>query len=545
MLQPSMHRLSVLLVLAACAGSPPAPHPASAPVHLQLLAFNDFHGNLEPPGGTVRLPDGTVPAGGGAWLAAHVARLRAEVPATVVVAAGDLVGASPLASALSHDEPSIALMDELGLDVTSVGNHEFDHGLEELLRLQRGGCRAGASCAGGRFAGARFTYLAANVVDRSGQGIFPGTALRTVGGARVGFIGVVLRDTPTVVTPTGVAGLSFLDEAEAVNAAVPPLREAGADAVVVLIHQGGAQAPGSPPDGCQGFSGPLVEIAQRLRGVDVIVSGHTHQAYLCPDLAGALATSAGAYGRFITRIELEVDPAGHRLLSRRASQIPVTHAIAPDPQAKALVDQAIAEAAPLASQRVGRLAVALTRAASGAGESSLGDVVADAHLLATRHLGATLAFTNPGGLRADVPAGDVNYAQAFAAQPFGNTLVTLTLTGAQLLEALEQQWTGSRPRILQPSSNVTYSWSESAAPGAKVVPGSLRVDGRPLARDARVKVTVNSFLATGGDGFRVFTAGADRLGGPPDLEALIAYLRPTLEGAPLPRPSGPRLIQIP
>jgi len=540
-----MHRLFLLLVLAACAATPPAPHPATGPVHVQLLALNDFHGNLEPPTGTIRLPDGTVPAGGGAWLAAHVARLRAEEPDTLVVGAGDLVGGSPLASALTHDEPSITLMDALGLDVSSVGNHEFDEGLEELLRLQRGGCRSDEACKGPAFAGARFTYLAANVFDRTGKTILPATVLKNVGGASIGFVGVVLRETPSVVASGGVAGLTFGDEAEAVNAAVPKLRAAGADAVVVLIHQGGAQSPGSDPDDCRGFSGPLVDIAQRFRGVDVIVSGHTHQTYVCPELGGALATSAGAYGRFLTRIELTLDPVQHKVLSRRATQVAVTHDVAPDPRAKAIVDRAVAEAAPLASRRVGRLAVGLTKSSSSAGESTLGDVVADAHLAAGKKSGAAIAFTNSGGLRADLPAGDITYGQVFAAQPFGNTLVTFTLTGAQLLTALEQQWVGSRPKILQPSANVTYTWSAAAAPGSKVVPGSLKVDGRVLAPDARVRLTVNSFLASGGDGFAVFAEGTDRVGGPPDAEALVDFLRPTLEGAALPRPSGPRISQVP
>ncbi|MGZ6130776.1 MAG: bifunctional metallophosphatase/5'-nucleotidase [Myxococcaceae bacterium] len=543
-----MHRLSLLLTLAACAGSPPAtpaPHAAAGPVHLQLIAFNDFHGNHEPPSGTVRLPDGTVPAGGGAWLAAHVARLRAEEPdATLVVGAGDLVGASPLPSALTHDEPTIALMDVLGLDVSSVGNHEFDEGLDELLRLQRGGCRTDAPCKA-PFAGAHFTYLAANVTDRSGKTILPGTLVKKVGGATVGLVGVVLHETPSLVTPSGVAGLTFGDEADAVNAAVPRLREAGADVIVVLIHQGGAQASGSPPGDCRGFKGPLLDIAQRFRGVDVIVSGHTHQTYVCPDLGGALTVSSGAFGRFVNRIELEVDPAQHRVLSRRATQVPVTHAIAPDPRAQAVVDRAVADAAPLAGLHVGRLATGLTRTQSAAGEASLGDLVADAHLAATRKTGAAVAFTNSGGLRSDLPAGEVTYAQVFAAQPFGNTLVTFTLSGAQLVSALEQQWLGSRPKILQPSANVAYTWSAAAAPGAKIVPGSLKVDGHPLAADARLRVTVNSFLASGGDGFSVFADGADRVGGPPDLEALVEYLRPTLDGTPLPKPSAPRITQVP
>jgi len=541
-----MHRAFLLLALAACAGSPPPQHAATAPVHVQLLALNDFHGNLEPPSGTVRLPDGTVPAGGGAWLAAHVAKLRAEEPDTLVVGAGDLIGASPLPSALTHDEPSIAVMDALGLDVSSVGNHEFDEGADELLRLQRGGCRADdPQCKPPGFPGAHFTYLAANVSDRNGNTFLPATALKKVGGATIGFIGVVLRETPSVVTPSGIAGLTFGDEADAVNAAVPKLRQAGADAIVVLIHQGGAQAPGSPPGECRGLTGPLVDIAQRFRGVDVIVSGHTHQTYVCSDLGGALTTSAGAFGRFLTRIELDLDPVQHRVLARKATQVAVMHDIAPDARAKAIVDRAVADAAPLAGKRVGRLAVGLSRKASEAGESSLGSVVADAHLAVTRKNGAAIAFTNSGGLRADLPAGDVTYAQAFAAQPFGNTLVTFTITLGQLTTVLEQQWLGSRPKILQPSANVSYAWSASAAPGSRVVPGSLKVDGRPLAPDTRVRLTVNSFLAAGGDGFTVFAKGTDRVVGPPDLEALVEYLRPTLDGAALAKPTGPRITQSP
>src|SRR5215813_9214762 len=491
-----MHRLRVLLLLAAaCAGGSHVAGTTAEPVHVQLLAFNDFHGYLEPPPATARPLDTGVPIGGVAWLAAHVERLRQQEP-TVVVAAGDLVGASPLASALAHDEPSIAAMDALGLELSSVGNHEFDEGVQELKRLQRGGCHPGETCPDGPFPGAHFTYLAANVLDATGATLFPGSVLKKVGGATLGFIGVVLRETPTVVTPSGITGLTFLDEADTVNALVPKLRAAGADGVVVLIHQGATPAPGSPPDSCRGLTGPLVEVVQRFRGVDVVVSGHTHQIYVCPDLAGALVTSAGSFGRLLTRISLEVDPIQHRVLSRSAVQVPVTHDLPPDPKIQALVDRAVARAAPL-------------------------------------------------GLRADLPAGTVTFGDVFSAQPFGNTLVTVTMTGAQLLEALEQQWKGSRARILQLSANVRYSWSESAAVGARVVPGSVRVDGRPLDPGGRYRVTVNSFLAAGGDGFEVFTRGTERVGGPPDADALVQYLRPSLNGTPMAPPGGGRIAKVP
>ena len=348
-----------------------------------------------------------------------------------------------------------------------------------------------------------------------------------------------------MVTPSGIAGLTFLDEAETANALVPKLRAAGADAVVVLIHQGATPAPGSPPDACRGLTGALVELAQRFRGVDVVVSGHTHQTFVCPDLGGALVTSAGSYGRLLTRISLEVDPVQHRVLSRSANQVLVTHDIPPDPGAQAIVERAVAKAAPMAQRPVGRLVARLSRSGGATGESPLGDVVADAHLAATREARAGLAFTNPGGLRADLPAGTVTFGDVFSAQPFGNTLVTVTMSGAQLLETLEQQWTGSRPAILQPSANVHYSWSEAAPPGARVVPGSVRVDGRPLDPAARYRVTVNSFLAAGGDGFEAFTRGTERVGGPPDAEALVEYLRPSLNGPPIAPPGGGRIAKVP
>jgi 5'-nucleotidase len=532
MLPQHMHRLLLAALLLGCAGSPPAPV-SSAPVHLQLLAFNDFHGNLEPPSSTVRLTDGTVPAGGAAWLSAHVAHLRAQEPNTLVVAAGDLIGASPLVSALEHDEPSIAAMDGLGLEVSSVGNHEFDRGVDELRRLQKG---------------ARFTYLAANVLNvQTGETVFPGSVLKRVDGVTVGLVGVVLKDTPQVVRPEAITGLRFIDEAEAVNAAVPKLRAAGADVVVVLIHQGGTPARGSPPNGCQDLAGPLTEIVPRFHDVDLVVSGHTHQAYLCPDLGGTLVTQAGAFGRFLTRVLLTIDPTQHRVVEKVATQVPVTHDLPPDPTVGRIVDKAVSDAAPLARRRVGRLGVTLSRGQNAAGEAPLGDVVADAQLAATaRTAGATVAFTNPGGLRTDLPAGDLSYGQAFGALPFGNTLVTLTLNGAQLRSLLEQQWTGtSQTKILQPSANVSYAWSESAPKGSKLVAGSIRVGGRLVDPNSKVRVTVNSFLASGGDGFSVLAEGTERVGGPSDLDALVDYLKPTLEGRPLPAPACGRIHKAP
>ena len=314
--------------------TPTSPSAATPLVHLQILAFNDFHGHLEPPTGAngvvlvaptdplassadARPTDAgvmLVPAGGAAYLTAHVARLRAENPATIVVSAGDLTGASPLISSLFADEPSVLAMNRLGLDIEAVGNHDFDRGLPELRRLGRPGCSLG-DCDAGSFAGASFDYLAANVIDTAtGRTIFPPYSIRDVGGARIAFIGETLKETPSLTRPGAVTGLAFRDEADTANALVPELQSRGVSAIVLLLHQGGMQVRGGTYDGCQGFSGDLVPILDRLSpAIEVVISGHTHQAYDCV-LGGRLVTSAASYGRLLTKVDLTIDPSTHRIV---------------------------------------------------------------------------------------------------------------------------------------------------------------------------------------------------------------------------------------
>jgi len=531
-------RLAIALLAAAgllaCA---PAPTRPTGPVEVKILAINDFHGNLRPPQGGIRTRDPldagktvNVPAGGAEHLASAVSELRAKNPNHIFVAAGDLVGASPLASALFHDEPTVEALGLMGLEASAVGNHEFDHGSAELLRLQRGGCHPTGGCKGPqRFAGAKFRWLAASTIDtRSGQTLLPAYHVKRFQGIPVAFIGLTLKDTPQIVVPSGVAGLQFRDEVQTVNALVPELRRQGIEAIVVLIHEGGL--PSGDYDECPGISGPIVRIVEQFdAAVDLVVSGHTHRAYNCR-IAGRLVTSADKYGTLVTEIDLVLDPASGDVREARARNLIVrTDRFAKDPAQTSLIEQYERLAAPLAKRSVGRAFAALTRDESPAGEMPVGQLVADAQLAATSGDGAQLALMNPGGLRAAL-AGDANglvrYEDLFAVQPFYNNLVTITLTGAQLQRALEQQWLNQpRPRVLQVSRGFGYSWDAAKPAGERVVPGSLRLHGAVIEAQQKLRVTINSFLAGGGDNFTVFKQdGQDARTGIMDIDALERYV---------------------
>ncbi len=548
----------------------PTPEATAPLVHVQILAINDFHGNLQPPEGSngvvlvaptdplASSPDAVatdagvslVPAGGAAYLAAHIARLRADNPATVVVSAGDLTGASPLLSNLSRDEPTILVMNRLGLEIEGVGNHDFDRGVPELMRLQHPGCALG-DCDAGTFAGASFQYLAANVIDdATGRTLLPPYAIRDLGGARVAFIGETLRQTPSVTRASQVQGLTFADEAATANALVPELQSQGVSAIVLLLHQGGMQSLGGPYDACLGFSGDIVPILEKLSpAIEVVLSGHTHQAYDCA-LQGRLVTSAMSYGRVITKIDLTLDPSAHRIVEKHARNVPVTHDIPPDPGVAHMV-QAYAEGAASITRRiVGYVKRPLTgnsRAARNPScETPLGDLIADAMQAAT---GADVAFMNPGGIRADLVAKPqersdfaVTYGDVAEVQPFRNALITMTLRGAEVLALLQAQF-GSRqePRILQVSAGFSYVYAFDRARERAVV-SQVRVKGRPLDPEKSYRVTVPSFLADGGDSFVLLRVGRDRKEGPLDVDVLASYLtQQSSAAAPLDPTPGRRI----
>ncbi len=524
----------LLNAAASYAQTPPAP------VDVTLLAINDFHGNLRPAPGGITIDDPadktkkiTVPAGGAEHMATLVKQLRAGKKNTAFVAAGDLIGASPFLSALFHDEPTIEALSMMGLEIASVGNHEFDEGRDELLRMQHGGCHPVDGCRGPHpFAGATFRYLAASTIDtKSGLPLLPAYEIRTFENIPVAFIGLTLKGTPNLVAPPGIAGLEFRDEAETVNALVPELKAKGVEAIVVLIHEGGFPTGGY--NECPGISGPIVEIVKKFdKAVDVVVSGHTHRAYTC-EIDGRLVTSGDKYGTLITTIDLKLDPATRDITSAKADNVVVHTSLPADPAQTALLAAYDKVAAPIAARPAGVITETLSRMPNmQTGQSPLGNVVADAHLAATSaddRGRAVIAFTNPGGIRGDIikkPDADVSYGDVFAAQPFRNQLVTLTLTGADIKAMLEQQWRDpKRPRILQVSKGFSYTWDNAGSDGNRIVAGSMTLRGHKIEPAVSYRVTVNNFLAVGGDGFTALKSGKDAVIGVYDVDALSTYLR--------------------
>jgi len=560
---------------------------APSTANVRLIAINDFHGNLDLTG-SLNVPDPadpsktvSEPVGGAAYLATMIAQLKQDHPLNVVVGAGDQVGASPLISALFHDEPTVQALSEMGLELTSVGNHEFDKGKTELLRLQNGGCRAGGAVGsdtcldGGTFAGASFEYLAANVIDdATGKPLFAPYAIKEfalAGGSkiRIGFIGLVLKETPSIVTPEGVAGLTFKDEADTANALVADLQAQGVKAIVVLIHQGIFTSVAFDDKSCADARGELLPVLDRLDpAIDVVVSGHTHWAYICKGQgttnAKPLYASAGSYGRYVTAYDLTIDTASgditavsadNKLVVNDSKSNPAPAAyptLAANATVQTLVDRYKAAAAPLTNKVVGRIETDLKRTQNTAGESPLGDVIGDAQLAATQGESqkAVVAFMNPGGIRADFQAaqisggeaaGEITYGEAFTVQPFYNSLVTMTLSGAQIYQLLAQQWVGqTSPRFLQVSQGFSYRWDASKDDADKVVDGSVTINGVAVDKSKSYRITVNSFLAGGGDNFTVLAQGSDRVGGDLDIDALVAYL-----GAhqPLAPPAQDRILR--
>ena len=553
--------LTLAIAPAACAPRPqPAVPPGPAPpVTIQILAINDLHGHLEPPPGSNGRIN-AVEAGGAEYLATHLRQAIARQPNSIVVAAGDLVGASPLVSSAFHDEPAIEALDAIGLSVTTVGNHEFDEGYEELLRLKRGGCHPRDGCQDGdAFDGARFDYLAANVVRKAdGRPLFPATAVRTVGGVKVGFIGVTTRETAQIVPASVTRDLAFVDEADAANAAAAGLKREGVDAIVLLIHEGLRQRAQGPadPNGCATPGGALEAVVSRLSGdIGVVVSGHSHGFYNCR-IGSRLVTSASSYGRMYTRITLTVAAPTGRIVTAEAANEIVTRDVPRDAAVAAVVAKYAKLVERVAGEVVGAVTGDLKTEATAAGESALGNLIADAQLAAASGAergSAVVAFMNRGGVRAEILAGPgaaagspapVTYGALHSVQPFGNTVMTLTMTGDMIRRLLEQQFdnpvAGAR-QILQVSNGFTYRYRSTAAPGQRVEAESIQVGGRRIAPSDRVRVAASDFLLNGGDGFSVFGEGTDRQAVIGDVEALVEYFRAR---SPIASPARDRIVRI-
>jgi 5'-nucleotidase len=546
---------------------------------LQLLAINDFHGQLEPvPTSSSSGRVGSTPAGGVAYLATELQQLRRQASywggSSMTVAAGDLIGASPLLSAAFHDEPTIEAMNLLGLEVSSVGNHEFDEGWQELKRMRRGGCLDDGSgennqdsCPGGKsFEGADFNYLSANVKRTdTGKTLFRPYTIRKVDGKKIGFIGMTLQDTPNIVTRSGVEGLRFTDEVKTANRLVPKLEKKGVKAIVVLLHEGGYPTS-LAADGCAEVSGPGMDIAKALDPqIDVVIEGHTHQPYNCTvlDPAGKkrLVTSAYSIGRVVTEVNLTLGKKGQ---VKRNKTIATNHVVSndygttPDEALTKLIDRYKELVGPIANAVLGHIdgTDKVVRTADENGrDSELGNLIADSQkvdpsIAPSGKAKPVVAFMNPGGIRADLlenEAGEVTYGAAFTVQPFNNYDASFDLTGQQILDLLNEQWNGKNEadatasdptgayKVLQ-VSGLKYTWdeSEAAAKDADAIVGDVLIDANGdgtvedtevLDKAATYRVAANAFLADGGDGFSTFSESKDKLLGGLDIDALAAYLK--------------------
>ncbi|MFD8198364.1 bifunctional metallophosphatase/5'-nucleotidase [Streptomyces sp. NPDC059701] len=545
---------------------------------VQLLSFNDLHGNLEPPAGssgrvTELQPDGTtktIDAGGAEYLATHLRQARKGYPYSITAAGGDMVGASPLMSGLFHDEPTIEALNKLDLDVTSVGNHEFDEGAKELARLQNGGCHPTDGCYTDKeFQGADFPYLAANVLDeKTGKPILKPYWVWKRNGVKVGFIGVTLEGTPNIVSADGVKGLRFKDEVDTINKYAKELERQGVKSIVALVHEGGFPASSSYNYGCDspgagdGISGPIVDIARNVSPqVDALVTGHTHNAYVCtiPDPAGKprMVTSAASFGRLYTDTTLTYDRATGdiaRTAVKSANHV-VTRDVRKASDITRLIDRWNALAAPIGNRPIGYISGDINRDGT---ESPLGDLIADAQLAYGRTLDpeTDLALMNPGGIRASLTYaakggegdGVVTYAEGFTVQPFANTVNLRSYTGAQLVQALKEQVSGGNeaaPKILQISSGLTYTLDLTKTGADRVVTGSVRLNGAPIDPAATYRVAMNGFLAGGGDGFTTLGQGTDEVVGTDDLSALEQYLTANSSAsAPIAPPAADRITIV-
>ncbi len=570
-------------------------------MNIQVLSFNDFHGNLEPPSGSSgrvvtghalsTTPAGvtsavnvTTDAGGVEYLATHLREARQGNPNTITVAAGDIVGASPLLSAAFHDEPTIEAMNTLGLEATAVGNHEFDEGYVELQRLQSGGCLPDGSglnnqnsCAAGKFKGANFQFLAANVkYSGTDKTILPSYWVKKMNGAKVGFIGMTLKDTPNIVTKAGVAGLDFTDEVATANALVPVLARQGVKAIVVLIHQGGTPSASQPwlaPNGTTynvgatydytcgnggtlSSTSPILPIAQGLSSqIDMVISGHTHQPYVCnvPDPSGEprMVTSASSFGRLFTETNLTYDRRTNDIVrsSVTGSNLVVSRDVAKAADETSIINTYKTLVAPIAGTVLGQIATDVTTFRNPAGESALGDLIADAQVsdpsVVVGGVKPVVAFMNPGGIRADLTFvssvkgegdGVVTYEEAFAVQPFNNYLVSMDLTGAQISALLQQQWSGintANPKVLQISAGMSYAWHQGTT-GRELVAGSVRIGGQPILDTQTYRIVTNNFLSDGGDGFPAFATGGNKVFGGLDIDGFAKYLQTVSPYRPLP-----------
>ncbi|TSA86482.1 bifunctional metallophosphatase/5'-nucleotidase [Deinococcus detaillensis] len=568
MIKPTLALLTSALLLSACTLTTKKPDPVS----ITILGLNDFHGNLEPTSFTKVGDTAAIKAGGVAALASEVNDAKLKNPNTILVGGGDLIGASPATSSLLRDEPSVVAMNKIGMQISALGNHEFDQGLKELFRMQNGGCDSNDAAKACKFDptfdGAKFKWIGANVEYNASSGKtgtpFAPYIIQDIGGAKIAFIGAVTKSVTGLVSPDGIKDLNFLDEAASINKYIPEIKAKNVDAIIMLIHEGGEIAQGSKDTyatvGCKTLnaSSPIVAIAKKVDpAVSAIISGHSHQGYNClvPDPTGKdrIVIQGDFYGHLLQTLNLTVDKANHKPLSVSAANLVVDYTAREtnktlNADMLALVDKAKAKtdavkAVPVANLGVPQIQRGISNARNT--ESALGDVIADAQVFATLAQGTQISLMNPGGIRQDLPdtgqikAGNaINFGDVYAVQPFGNTLVVIDMTGQQIKDVLEQQWMNENAtavKLLQVSEGFSYKYTDSAPAGSKINIADIMFGGKPIDPAAKYRVAINSFLATGGDFFSVFKSGTNKVELPNlvDVDALNVYLKAkgsTLDG---------------
>ncbi|WP_062233551.1 bifunctional metallophosphatase/5'-nucleotidase [Fictibacillus sp. FJAT-27399] len=492
-------------------------------VNVQLLGINDFHGQLD-------TYDKKLNAGGAEYLAAYLKKREAANPKnTLMVHAGDEVGASSPVSALLEDEPTIEFLNHTGFDVGTVGNHEFDEGVGEMLRLINGGSNPKTVDKYGKFEGANFPYVAANVIDKkTNKPLLPPYVIKKVGGVPIGFIGIALSDTPSVVMPGGTDGVRFTDETKAINKYAGKLKAKGIKSIVVLAHN-----PATSNEDGSKASGELVDIAKGADDeVDVLFGGHNH-ALTNTTVDHKLLVESYSYGTAFSDVHLVINPVTKDIFKKKA-EIVITHRdkIKPDAKTKKMVDNYTADVAPILSQKIGKASSPISKQQNANGESPLGNMIADA-MRAQTH--TEFAFMNPGGIRADIDAGEILWKEIFTAQPFGNDLVKMELTGDQVKQLLNQQWADPEKTNILQISGLNVKYVDSRREGDRIVEATLP-DGTAIVPSKTYTATVNSFMASGGDGFTALKDGKNKMVDIPDLDALINYIKskgevyPAIEG---------------
>ncbi|WP_459499598.1 bifunctional metallophosphatase/5'-nucleotidase [Bacillus sp. C1] len=480
-------------------------------IDVQMLGINDFHGQLD----TVKKINNKE-AGGAEYLAAYLRDREKQNPNTLMVHAGDIVGASPPVSALLQDEPTIEFLNDLGFDAGTIGNHEFDEGINEMNRLIYGGDHEKT----GNFKGANFPYVAANFYNKStGRLFLPPFTVKMVQGVPVGFIGVVTTDTPNVVMPTMLQNVQITDEVEAINKATQQLKRLGVKSIVVLAHVGGTT------DDTGVTNGDLVRLANETDSeVDVIFGGHSH-TFVNGTVNDKLIVQANSYGMAFADVDMKIDRKTKDIVSKKAEVVTTYHeGIQPDQQVKKKMEQYQEKIAPLVNQVVGKSTAPIDRKQNAAGESTLGNLVADAQRAT---MNTQIALMNPGGIRNDLDAGDITWGELYGIQPFGNQLIKVNLTGQDIRDILNQQWQKDKTRMLQ-ISGIQYTWDANKLDGEKVTNIHL-TNGEELVASKTYSVVANAFLASGGDGFTSFTNGQNAETGPNDFEALVDYVKQVKE----------------